>query len=81
MITASVIELRSNEPTLGRGHFDFHQAPARGDRITVPSVGGGVDVVEVLYVEHHQASPPQTKGVHQEANVSVYVRRIDKKGQ
>lgn len=53
MVRATVIEVLGEDETSGRGDFDFVQLPEPGDRFTVPSQSGGIDVMRSLYVEHH----------------------------
>ncbi|MCB8884119.1 hypothetical protein ACELLULO517_28165 [Acidisoma cellulosilytica] len=46
-----IFSVRGEEISSGRGDWEFLTVPTKGDRLALPS-GAGVEVVEVLYLEH-----------------------------
>lgn len=73
MIRAHVVEQRSDEKTAVRGEFEFIQLPAPGDRIVIGNVRGGIDIMQVLYVEHHPVAIPPSKSARKDASATIYV--------
>lgn len=75
-IVANILELHSDGRPGGLGQFKFVTVPSPGDRITMGSPSGGVDIYEVAYVEHHPVATSAPQSTRQDPDIRVAVKRI-----
>ena len=77
LVQASVFEVLSGDETKGHGEFGFLKWPAPGDRIAVPSEGGGFEILQVLYLEHHPIQLPTPALDRTDPTISIYAKWVD----
>lgn len=53
-----VVETLADASRKGRGEFEFIGLPSKGDRFAIGNMMGDLDIMEVLYVEHHVVTVP-----------------------
>jgi len=80
LVQASVFEVLSGDETKGHGEFGFLKWPAPGDRIAVPSEGGGFEILQVLYLEHHPIQLPTPALDRTDPTISIYAKWVDENG-
>jgi hypothetical protein len=76
-IYADVVEVARDETTKGRGRFEFLQLPAPNDRMTISNGRGGIDILRVIYVEHHPVEIPTPLNAREDATATVLVEWVE----
>ncbi len=57
----------------GYGTFRFVTLPNPGDRLVIGNGGGGLDILSVLYVEHHPVKLPPLANARPDPYVTICV--------
>lgn len=63
-----------------RGTFRFECLPSPGDHIHVGNIRGSMDVLRVVYVEHHPVKLPPGAFARPDPYVSIYVEEVSSYG-
>ncbi len=77
MIRVSVVG--TNEAS-GWGDFNFLHVPSPEDRIVIGNIRGSLDVLRVLYVEHHPVKVPTPANARPDPYVTIVAEYLDSYG-
>jgi len=81
--SAWVVEVQGDERRLQRGLYYFVELPIPGDRVTLPSGRGALDVMSVVQVEHAPVpdSPQANSPPREEPLATVFVQKLEDEGR